>query len=420
MKYKTKKGTLAINTIMLYILTFSNYLFSFMTVPYQTRVLGPEIYGVLGFAFATMVYFQLVMDFGFTLSGTAEIARIKEDKEEICRACEAVIAGKFILFAACAFVLFFLCNLVPQFSANKKVFWICLAYSFMNTLIPDFLYRGMEDMKAITYRTIFIKFIFTMGVFLFVKSPSDYMWVPYLYLLGSFIAVIVAYIDVQKRFALRFVKLNCNDVILRLKESFPFFVSRIASTVYGATNTVLLGLKYSGQNILGFYTSADKIVSLAKTGSSPIADSLYPYMIANKDFKLVKKILSFLMPVIIFGATILFIFAPQICTFVFGAEYKDAAIPLRGLIPVMILVLPNYIMGFPMMTPLGIAKYANLSVIAGAAVQLVLLAFLWVFNIFSILHICIATSITESIVFLIRLILVVKKIRQQKTETLET
>ena len=44
---------LATNTIMLYVLTLSNYVFSLLTVPYQTRVLGPELYGIIGFAIAT-------------------------------------------------------------------------------------------------------------------------------------------------------------------------------------------------------------------------------------------------------------------------------------------------------------------------------------------------------------------------------
>ena len=43
------------NTIMLYIMTFSSYFLSFVTVPYQTRVLGPEKYGLIGVSTALMV-----------------------------------------------------------------------------------------------------------------------------------------------------------------------------------------------------------------------------------------------------------------------------------------------------------------------------------------------------------------------------
>lgn len=55
-----KSKVLVKNTVMLYLLQFSTYLFSFLTVPYQSRILGPEIYGILGVAGAVMIYFQLL------------------------------------------------------------------------------------------------------------------------------------------------------------------------------------------------------------------------------------------------------------------------------------------------------------------------------------------------------------------------
>ena len=75
----SNKGVLLQNTVMLYLLTFSNYFLSLVVVPYETRVLGVEVFGVLGAATAIMVYFQLVVDFGFLLSGTQEVAKSRDD-----------------------------------------------------------------------------------------------------------------------------------------------------------------------------------------------------------------------------------------------------------------------------------------------------------------------------------------------------
>ena len=62
---------------MLYILQFSTYFLSLVTVPYQTRVLGPVVYGYVGVALAVMAYFQLFMDFGFLLSAGAGFIEVK-------------------------------------------------------------------------------------------------------------------------------------------------------------------------------------------------------------------------------------------------------------------------------------------------------------------------------------------------------
>lgn len=61
------------NTIYLYVLSFSTQLLYLITIPYQTRVLGAQNYGYIGFAVSLMSYVQLILDFGFILSGTESV-----------------------------------------------------------------------------------------------------------------------------------------------------------------------------------------------------------------------------------------------------------------------------------------------------------------------------------------------------------
>ena len=82
---KARHGTLLKNTLMLELLQVSTYVLALVAVPYETRVLGPEMYGVLGAATAIMVYFQLVVDFGFLLSATEAVASHREDRDYLRR-----------------------------------------------------------------------------------------------------------------------------------------------------------------------------------------------------------------------------------------------------------------------------------------------------------------------------------------------
>ena len=66
------------NTVFLYLLTFSTQLFSFITVPYLSRVLGPTVFGKVGIAQAYMSYVQIILDFGLILSAT-RIANITQN-----------------------------------------------------------------------------------------------------------------------------------------------------------------------------------------------------------------------------------------------------------------------------------------------------------------------------------------------------
>ena len=116
---ESKNKILIKNTVMLYILQFSTYLFSFITVPYQTRVLGPEIYGVLGFATAVMAYFQLFMDFGFILSATEDISKNRDDHNYICKRLTSITILKTIFAVFSILLMSILIFTIPKFTVHK-------------------------------------------------------------------------------------------------------------------------------------------------------------------------------------------------------------------------------------------------------------------------------------------------------------
>ena len=102
-----------------------------------------------------------------------------------------------------------------------------------------------------------------------------------------------------------------------VRSAFPYFTSRFASTFYQALNVIIIGKIYGTAPEVGYYTSSDKCLSLVKMGSSPIADSLYPYMLNHKNYRLIKRLLGFVMPIITVGVIIIGIYSEPICEFVF-------------------------------------------------------------------------------------------------------
>lgn len=403
-----KSRLLMKNTVMLYILQFSTYLFSFLTVPYQSRVLGPEIYGMLGVAAAFMTYFQLFMDFGFLLSATEDISKNREDKQYICRKITSIAVIK-VFFAVISFAaMSILCVFVPKLSEHKLLYFVYLAAFVVNSFLPDYIYRGLEQMTAVTVRTVIIKLFFCVMIFAVMRTKEDYMAVPLLLLIGNTGAVLGAYFHLFKTLHFRFAKVSVGQIFSDFKRSSFFFYSRIATTVYSATNTVLLGFVDKTGIVTGYYTSADKIVTTAKNGLSPISDSLYPYMVKNRDFKPAKKLLKFFMPIIIAGCIFVGIFAKPICIFVFGSEYGGTADILRAFLPAIATILPSYIFGFPVMGAMGISKYANISIFVGTAVHIIGLSVLFITGNFSAVTLAGMTSVSEASILAYRLFIVYK------------
>ncbi len=416
-KLSSKNGKFAANTIFLFILTFSNYLFNFITLPYQTRVLGPEIFGNIGFATSVMTYFQLVMEFGFMLSATEDVSKNRDDKKAVSRIFTSVMCCKVILFVLCAAILVILCNTVGRFKTDPLLFYLYFISYSIFTFIPDFLYRGIEDMRAITIRSVFIKMFSTCMIFIFLKEASQYYMVPVFTGIGNLAAVVFVLIHVKK-LGFGFTKISIGDILFSFRRSAYYFFSRIASAVYTATNTMILGFVYgSGSALVGHYSTAEKGISVAKQVITPITDSLYPHMVKHRNFRLVKKLLLLGMPVLFVGCSIVMIIANPLCAFVFGSEYYEAGNYLRLLAPVVFFSYPATIFGFPMLSPMGLSKHANLSVVFGAALQLAMIAVIHFTMGLTPANICVATCITEVFTCVYRVIVAVKNRRLMKENT---
>lgn len=393
------------NTVMLYILQFSTYLLSFIVVPYETRVLGPTYYGKLGVATAIMVYFQLVIDFGFLLSATEDVSRNRTDKKKISKILTAVTIDKIFLTIGSFVVLLILCQVLPSWREDRTFYLLFLAATAINSMIPDYLYRGLEQMTAITVRTVAIKAFFTVMIVLLLKQPEQYCIIPILNIIGNSVALLGVYLHLYRQMNIKFVRCTAADVWANFRRSSTFFYSRIATSVYTASNTVILSVISAGSTI-GYYTLADKLVTTAKNGLSPISDSMYPYMTKNRDFKLVWKILKIFMPIIIVGCGIVFIFARPLCELVFGAGYGDAAPVLRAMLPVVVVILPSYILGFPTLSAMGLSKYANYSVVFGSALHVCNLLVLYFTGHMNMVTLGALVSIAETAILLFRIVVI--------------
>ncbi len=400
------------NTVMLYVLQFSSYIFSFITVPYQTRILGPKIYGIVGVAVAVMAYFQLFLDFGFLLSATEDISKNREDKKYLSKKISSVTVIKLLFSIFSIILIAVFCLYFNPFKRYKTLYFLYIIAFCINSLLPDYFFRGTENMSVITIRTVIVRFITTILVFVLLKTSSDYLVVPALLILGNTISVILAYFYIFKKEGILFCRVTISEVFLDLKRSFNFFLSRIATTVYSATNTVILGVLDKSGLLTGYYTSADKLVATAKSGLSPIADSIYPYMVKNKNFNLIKKILVFLEPIIILFCIIVGIFAKPICIFIFGESFEGTAPILIALLPSVVAILPSYLLGFPTLSAMGLSNYANISIYFGTIIHIIGLIILFFNGKLSALSLAALTSISEWSIMLFRAFTIYKNRRR--------
>ncbi|MCM1321955.1 MAG: oligosaccharide flippase family protein [Prevotella sp.] len=362
----TNEQTLAKNTVMLYVMQISGYVFPLLSFPYLTRILGAEKYGVVVFANSIMTYFMLFIEFGFLLSGTNSCSLAADDKEQLGRITFGIIQAKCFLALPAAAILVAGCLFVQKMRQDSLFFALSFFGIFLTAFLPDFLFRGIEKMGVITYRVIVSKAVYTAAIFLFVRKEDDYFIIPIATIGANLFAVVLTWIEIIRKKMITFFFVPAKDMFVRLKESSLFFLSRIATTFYTSLNTVILGFNFPEASV-GQYGAANTIANTCRSLMSPVSDSIYPYMVKQKNFALVRKILFVLEPIVIACCVLLWIAAPRAVQIACGNDY-DAAIPmLRAMIPIIAITLPAYLCGYPILGAMGQIKWANLSVVISAS-----------------------------------------------------
>lgn len=404
---RPRRGGLLENTVMLYILQFSNMALGLLTQGYQMRVLGLDNVGVLSAAQYATNFFQILIDFGFIYSATAKVSRFREDKNVLNKVLTCVILAKAMFMAVSFLILFaFIAPTLPDMS-QVLVYAFYLISVCTYALLPDFMYRGLEQMSTITIRAVAIKFFATLMIFLFVHQPGDYFLVPLFTAVGNLGAIVFVYWHLFRRVGIRFCRVTWREIWVELKDSSQFFLSKVAASINSNLNGILLN-SLAGPAATGLYANADKVIGAAKSGMSPIADSLYPHMMKHKNFSLIKKAMLIVYPVILLGCAVVFIFAEPLLVFWLGAEGSQVVLPLRLLIPVAVFSFPNYVLGYPTLGAMGLAKYANIAVVFGTAVYLLGALLLWFTVGINLVTLCLLTSVTEGSILAFRLVVIVK------------
>ena len=99
MKINSVKVNFILNTTRMLL----GMIFILLTTPYVTRILGTDNYGIFSYALNIITYLQVIVEYGFNLSGARKIA-IFEDEKEREKIYSHIITAKLFLLV-CSFLI---------------------------------------------------------------------------------------------------------------------------------------------------------------------------------------------------------------------------------------------------------------------------------------------------------------------------
>ena len=89
------------DTLVLLGVQLTGYVLPLITLPYLTRVLGPANFGLMALGTAMTLYFAVIIDYGFAVTGTRQVAIAQHDPEKISQIYSTIMACKLGLLAPC-------------------------------------------------------------------------------------------------------------------------------------------------------------------------------------------------------------------------------------------------------------------------------------------------------------------------------
>ena len=357
------------------ILTTANYLFPLITYPYVSRVLGVDNIGVCNFVDSIINYFVIISSLGIGIVGIREIAVSKNDRLRLEESFSKLFTINTITTTIALVLLVAGIFLIPQLRVNYELMFIGVLKLLFNYLLIEWFYKGLEQFKYITNRTILVKILYVICVFLFVHDENDVL---IYYFLLSFTLVINAFINIiHARSYIRF-RLSFTGLGHYFKSLSILGLYNILTSMYTTFNVAYLG--FVADNIqVGYYTTSTKIHSIILMLFTAITGVLMPRMTSllsqgnNKEFKrLIKKSIIILCMISAPAVIIIELFAPFFIHIIAGEGYEGAIVPLRIIAPLILIIGIEQILITQSLMPMGQDKAVLFNSALGATVGLVL------------------------------------------------
>lgn len=390
------KSKISSNIIYLYFLTIAKILFPLLTFPYLTRVLSVDVYGMVSYVRATIIYMQILVDFGFSLSAVKDIVRIRNDNKKVGEITGDVIIAKLLLCVIGMLILLVLCASIPILSNNLLYTFLSYVVVILSVFLLDYLFRGIEEMQLVSLSFIIMKGASTLLTFVFVRSDADILWIPVLDIISSFFALFFVYAQL-KRLHIKIVFRDIIYALRSLKESFVYFISNMATTAFGGLNTMLIGIYIPDVKEIAYWSVAMTLISGAQALYNPITGGVYLQMVKNPSMRIIRRLLLVFMPCVIFGCLFTWIFAEDIVRIINGPNYDEASEVLRYLVPVLFFSFPGMLIGWPALGAIDKASDVTKTTVFSCIFQLAGLFLLILCNQFTLLMISILRDMTEAV-----------------------
>ena len=301
---------------------------AFLATTLIARRLGPEGFGIIGFALAVSGYLGLAVSSGLSQIGIREVARAPDRAVAVysmVATTRLILAtGAFVVLAAVAVVL-------PKSPATQLVTALAGLSFFSAALDPGWVMKGLERPVLASLGSVSGQAVYVLLAWLFVAGPADVARVPVVQFVGELTAaaLLIALLVRRER-----PRLAVAQGLVMLGEARYLTLARLLRLVVISADVVMLGFMASDRAV-GLYSAAYRVAFLLMAVAGVVGFAYLPSFAreVQADREATRRLIGDSVGLAaIVGAPLVagvFVTAERALVVLFGTEYADGAVALR-------------------------------------------------------------------------------------------
>lgn len=372
---KIVKKDITVNTLFYLMYNVLNVLFPFCTGIYVARKLLPVSIGNIAYAQNIVQYFIVFAFLGIPTYGIREVAKNRNDKEELNKIYSELMIINAISTAFFSCIYFLMIFLSNSFRENIDIYIVVGVTLLLNFANNSWLYEGLEEFGFISLRNLFFKAFTFLFLIVTVRNQNDSIY----YATANAIGTAGNYI-INLWHSKKYVTFTVNNLNFKchLKSIFILVAVNLAIELYTLTDTTMLGAMCE-KNHIAYYSYGSKINSIFLQILNTFTMVLVPRIsicYKEKKYEEYNTLLSKTFRILIIISVpmivgIQWVAEPIICT-IYGAAYLNSAEVLRILSVVLLISPVGYLLGSRVLLVTNNERRMIKCVTIGAVVNIVL------------------------------------------------
>lgn len=374
----------------------------FLYYPVLIRKLGAENYGYILQSHAAVFFIVILVDFGFNISATKEVAKVRENLSILSNVTFSVYIAKTFLFSLAAVVYALIIVMLDLDGIITQIYLIALLIPFGCVFYSEWFLQGIEKMALLAAINALSQLTLLILVFFFIPDLYDLRTVALFLALPFLMNGAITFCYCLLNVSLKNFIFNTKSIWETLVMSSPFFLSKLSAVGFFRANAVLVG-SLLGPVAMALFDLADKLVSLLLLPLQMLNQAIYPSIARSKDVGKIKLLILCLLPITVCIYVGSLVFVETFIEYYAGSDMIAAYDLYKFLALVMPISAVSYFIGNTVLVVQGFDREFSFSIIFSTILCFIILWVNIVFFEFSLRSACYLIVIHALLVCAIRL-----------------